>query len=133
MPPRGELIPEPTAMEMICQFNKLKPSNFEIGTDLMAYEAWLQRKENLLEIMECPERFKVHLATYQFQKEVEFWWRTVKPRVGEPANTMSGILLIVNQLCAPILFDSGATHSVVILDLRRNLLASLTRCIYNFA
>jgi len=33
MPPRRELIPEPTAMEMICQFNKLKPPKFEGGAD----------------------------------------------------------------------------------------------------
>ena len=32
---------------------------------------WLSKMENLLEIMECPERFKVHLATYEFEKEVE--------------------------------------------------------------
>jgi len=37
--------------------------------------------ENLFEIMECPKRFKVHLATYQFKKEAKFWWGTVKPRV----------------------------------------------------
>jgi len=48
---------------------------------------------NLFEIMECPERFKVHLVAYQFEKEVEFWWGTVKPRVGEP-------VLIWNQLKA---------------------------------
>ena len=64
MPPRHKLTPEPTAMEMICQFNKLKPPKFEGGTDPMAYEEWLRRMENLLEIMECPERFKVHRATY---------------------------------------------------------------------
>ena len=85
MPPRRELIPEPTAMEMICQFNKLKPPKFEGGTDPMAYEEWLRRMENLFEIMECPEGFKVHLAIYQFEKEAEFWWGPVKPRVGEPA------------------------------------------------
>jgi len=71
MPPRRELIPEPTAMKMICQFNKLKPPKFEGGTDPMVHEEWLRRMENLFEIMECLERFKVHLATYQFEKEVE--------------------------------------------------------------
>jgi len=64
MPPRRELTPEPTVMEMICQFNKLKPPKFEGGTDPMVYEEWLRRMENLFEIMECPERFKVHLAAY---------------------------------------------------------------------
>jgi len=72
MPPRRELIPEPIALKMICQFNKLKPPKFEGGTDPMVYEEWLRRMENLFEIMECPERFKVHLAAYQFKKEAEF-------------------------------------------------------------
>ena len=33
MPPRREP-PEPTAIEMICQFNKLKPPKFESGSNL---------------------------------------------------------------------------------------------------
>ena len=78
MPPRRELIPEPTAIEMIYQFNKLKPAKFEGGADPMVYEEWLWRMKNLFEIIECHERFKVHLATYQFKKEVEFWWGTIE-------------------------------------------------------
>ena len=87
MPPRRELILEPTNIEMICQFIRLKPPRFEGGTDPMVYEEWLRRKENLFQVMECPERFKVHLAAYQFEKEAEFWWGIVKPRVGEPVLT----------------------------------------------
>ena len=71
MPPRRELILEPATMEMIYQFNKLKPPKFGGETNPMAYEKWLRRMKNLFEIIECPERFKVHLATYQFEKEVE--------------------------------------------------------------
>jgi len=33
---------------------------------------------NLFEIIECPGRFKVALATYQFEGEAEYWWGTVK-------------------------------------------------------
>ena len=29
--------------------------------------------------MDCPARFKVALATYQFEGEYEFWWGTIKP------------------------------------------------------
>jgi len=65
-------MPKPTAMEMICQFNKFKPPKFEGGADPMVYEEWLWRMENLFEIMECPKRFKVHLAAYQFVKEAKF-------------------------------------------------------------
>ena len=43
--------------------------------------------ENLFEVMDCPEGFKVRLATHQFEKEPEFWWGIVKPRAVEPALT----------------------------------------------
>ena len=72
MPPWREQILEPTAVEMICQFTKLKPPKFGGGTDPMVYEEWLRRMKDLFEIMECTERFKVHLATYQFEKEAKF-------------------------------------------------------------
>jgi len=52
MPSRRELIPEPTTMEMICQFSKLKPPKFEGGANPMLYEEWLRRMEKLFEIME---------------------------------------------------------------------------------
>jgi len=58
MPPRRELIPEPTAIEMIRQFNKLKRPKFEGGGDPMVYDEWLRRMEDLFEIMECHERFR---------------------------------------------------------------------------
>jgi len=47
----------------------------------------MQRLENLFEIMDCPARFKVALATYQFEKEAVFWWETIKPRGDEPPIT----------------------------------------------
>ena len=88
MPPRREAIPEPTTSDMIFQFNKLKPQKFQGGADTLRYEEWKRKLENLFEIMECPDRFKVALTTYQFEGEAEFWWGTVKPRGdgGEPSN-----------------------------------------------
>jgi len=71
-------------MDTICQFNKLKPPKFLGGANPLRYEEWVRRLENLFKIMECPDRFKVALATYQFEGEVEFWWGMVKPR-GEEA------------------------------------------------
>jgi len=70
-------------MDVICQFNKLKPPKFQGGSDPLKYEEWMRRMENQFEIMEYPARFKVALATYQFEAEVEYWWGTVKPREGE--------------------------------------------------
>jgi len=45
-----ELIPEPTAIEMIYQFNKLKPPKFEGGADPMVYDEWLRRMETYLRL-----------------------------------------------------------------------------------
>jgi len=96
MPPRRELTLELTAMEMICQFNKLKRPTFEGGNDPMVYEEFLRRMENLFEIMECPKRFNVHLATYQFEKETEFWWGTVKPRTRESVLTWNQLKALMD-------------------------------------
>ena len=41
----------------------------------------------MFEIMECPDRFKVALATYQFEGESEHWWGTVKSRGEEDPMT----------------------------------------------
>jgi len=101
MPPRRELIPEPTSMEMICQFNRLKPPEFEGGTNPMVYEEWLQEMENLFEIMECPERFKVLLVACQFETELEFQWRTVKPRAGEPVLTWNQLKALMDNQYYP--------------------------------
>jgi len=69
VPPHREPSLGPSAMDMICQFNKLKPPKFEGGLGPLRYEEWLQRLENLIKIMDCPARFKVALATYQFKRE----------------------------------------------------------------
>ena len=87
MPPRRELAPEPTTLDMVCQFNKLNPPKFQGGTDPLKYEEWKRRMENLFDILECPTRFKVALTTYQFEGEAEYWWETVKPRRGEDPMT----------------------------------------------
>ena len=57
--------------------------------------------ENLFEIMECPERFKVHLATYHLEKEAEFWWGTVKPRVGELVLTWNQLKALMDAQYCP--------------------------------
>ena len=66
MPPRRELVQQPTAMDVICEFNKLNPPKFQAGANPLKYEEWIRKLENLFEIMECPERYKVALASCQF-------------------------------------------------------------------
>ena len=101
MPPRREQTAQPTALEMICQFNKLKPPSFGGGADPLAYKEWLRRMENLFEVMDCLEGFKVDLATHQFGKEAKFWWGTVKSRAGEPALTWEQLKTLMDAQYYP--------------------------------
>ena len=48
MPRRREPIQEPTSLDMICQFNKLKPSKFQGGADPLKYEEWKWKLDNFL-------------------------------------------------------------------------------------
>jgi len=83
MPPWCEPLPEPTVVEKICHFNKLTPPKFWAGLDPLTYEEFLKRIENLFEIKECPNRFKVRLLTYKLEKMAEFWRGTIEPWAGE--------------------------------------------------
>ena len=51
--------------------------------------------------MDCPENFKVRLATHQFKKEAKFWWGTVKPRAGEPALTWEQLKALMDAQYYP--------------------------------
>ena len=50
MPPSREWVQEPTAMDVICQFNKLKPPKFQGGADPLKYEEWVRRLETSLKL-----------------------------------------------------------------------------------
>ena len=53
--------------------------------------------ENLFKIMDCPDQYKVPLATYQFEEEVEYWWGTVKPREGEEPITWERLRAVMDN------------------------------------
>jgi len=101
MPPRREFVPEPTVMGWICQFNKLNPPKFQGGTDPLKYEEWKRKLENLFDIMECPDRFKMTLTTYQFEGQAEYWWGTVKPRGGEDPMTWERLIELLDAKYYP--------------------------------
>jgi len=101
LPPQRELVAKLIALEMICQFNKLKPPKFSAGTDPLAYKEWLRRMENLFKVMDCAKGSKVCLATDQFEKEAEFWWGTIKPRASEPALTWEQLKTLMDAQYYP--------------------------------
>ena len=102
MPPRREFVPELTVMDWICRFNKLNPPKFQGGTDPLKYEEWKRKLENLFDIMECPDRYKVALTTYQFEGEAEYWWGTVKPRRGEDPMTWEKLIKLLDAKYYPL-------------------------------
>jgi len=57
--------------------------------------------KNLFEIIECPERFKVHLVTYQFEKEAKFCWGIVKPRASEATSTWNQLKTLMDTQYYP--------------------------------
>ena len=96
MPLHREPTPGPTAMDMICQFNKLKPPKFQERADPLGYKELIRRLEKLFEIMNCPARFNVALATYQFKGEAEYWWEMVKLRGDEPLITWERLKILMD-------------------------------------
>jgi len=52
--------------------------------------------EKLFAIMECPERFKMHLAAYQLENKAKLWWGTLQPRVGEPVLTWNQLKALMD-------------------------------------
>ena len=101
IPPRRAPALESTAMDMICQFNKLKPPEFLGGANPLKYEEWVRKLKNLFEIMECPKRFKVALATYQFEGEAEYWCGIVKPRGEDDPMTYDKLKELMNTKYYP--------------------------------
>jgi len=51
--------------------------------------------------MECLERYKVALALYQFEGDVEYWWGTVKPRREEDPLTWTRLKELMDRKYYP--------------------------------
>jgi len=51
--------------------------------------------------MECPDRYKVALTTYQFEGEAEYWWGTMKPREGEDPMTWDRLVELLDNKYYP--------------------------------
>jgi len=59
--------------------------------------------EDLLEMIEYPPPFKVRLASYQFEKEVNFWLATIKPQAGQPQLTWQQFKDLVDENTIPMI------------------------------
>jgi len=68
----------------------------------LKYEEWKRKLENLFDIMECPDRYKVALTTYQFEGEAEYWWGIVKPRRGEEPVSWERLMELLDAKYYPL-------------------------------
>ena len=51
--------------------------------------------------MECLDRFKVALTTYQFEGEAEYWWGTIKPKRGRKPHDWTRLRELMDQKYYP--------------------------------
>jgi len=51
--------------------------------------------------MGCPDKYKLALATYQFEGEAEYWWETVKPRGEEDLITWERLRELMDKQYYP--------------------------------
>ncbi|KAA0025985.1 reverse transcriptase [Cucumis melo var. makuwa] len=53
---------------------------FEASMDPADAEVWLNMLEKCFDVMSCPQKRKVRLATFLLQKEAEGWWKSIIAR-----------------------------------------------------
>ena len=61
----------------------------------------MRKLENVFEIMDYSVKFKVALATYQFERKPKFWWGMVKSRGDEPPLTCEQLKELMDAKCYP--------------------------------
>lgn len=57
----------------LVQFNKLEPSDFYGPIDPLVAKAWLKHIEKIFVTMGCDANYKVLLASFILQREVDLW------------------------------------------------------------
>ncbi|KAA0043429.1 uncharacterized protein E6C27_scaffold1639G00390 [Cucumis melo var. makuwa] len=71
---------DPEKAYIIEQLKKLGATVFEGFTDPADAENWLNMLEKCFDVMNCPEKRKVRLATFLLQNEAEGWWKSILAR-----------------------------------------------------
>ncbi|TYK11835.1 uncharacterized protein E5676_scaffold152G00520 [Cucumis melo var. makuwa] len=68
---------DPKKMYGIERLKKLGATVFEGSTDPADAEVWLNMLVKCFDVMSCPQKRKVRLATFLLQKEAEGWWKSI--------------------------------------------------------
>ncbi|MQM11833.1 hypothetical protein Taro_044743 [Colocasia esculenta] len=67
-------------------FRSLNPPRFSGSPNLNEAENWQEEIERIFKVMQCTNREKVVLSTFQFTKDARAWWKATLahlPNVGE--------------------------------------------------
>ncbi|MQL90217.1 hypothetical protein Taro_022793 [Colocasia esculenta] len=74
------------AGDLHCNFRSLNPPRFSGSLDPDEAENWQEEIERIFQVMQCTNREKVVLATFQFTKDARAWWKATSahlPNVGK--------------------------------------------------
>ncbi|MQL97731.1 hypothetical protein Taro_030426 [Colocasia esculenta] len=74
------------AADLHRNFRSLNPPRFSGSPDSDEVENWQEEIERIFQVMQCTNREKVVLATFQFTKDARAWWKATSahlPNVGE--------------------------------------------------
>ncbi|MQL84788.1 hypothetical protein Taro_017287 [Colocasia esculenta] len=69
-------------------FRSLDPPRFAGSTDSDEAENWLKDIERIFKMIKCTEEEKVHLTTFQLDRDARAWWETVEATM-EDSNQVS--------------------------------------------
>ncbi|XP_024965924.1 uncharacterized protein LOC112506126 [Cynara cardunculus var. scolymus] len=58
------------------RFNKQKPQSFSTAIDSVDAGHWIRYIENIFNVLDVPDQYRVRLATYMFKKEANKWWES---------------------------------------------------------
>ncbi|CAA0825896.1 Unknown protein, partial [Striga hermonthica] len=87
MPPRREPDhPAPTQATVVAQFYDYHAEKFSGQGDPRIVDEWIQGLEFILEVMDCPDRYRVVCAQLQLTGDARLWWNAYwSMRPGEKA------------------------------------------------
>ncbi|MQM20030.1 hypothetical protein Taro_053044 [Colocasia esculenta] len=74
------------ASDVHCNFRSLNPPHFSGSSNPDMVENWQEEIERIFQVIQCTNRGKVVLATFQFTKDARAWWKATSahlPNVGE--------------------------------------------------
>lgn len=74
--------PPETIQTWLEKFNKLRPLSFSFAKSPTDAEHWIMHMEKTFEVLGCGDIFNARLASYKFEEDALYWWKTYKTTKG---------------------------------------------------